>query len=155
MAVTSAWIPGLCTVAAAGAVTVAAAEAEDAELADGPNRFARVAVLEVEDDAVLAFRDCKMLLNGLVVFVVPVTAVAGLPGLCTGFEETGCWTTGVLMGSIVSAECITILIRGFFGISQAARNPLKTELRKLSGALIFRHSGNFPPPRRNQIGFRE
>jgi len=48
---------------------------------------------------------------------------------------------------MASAECIAILIRGFIGISLAARNLLKTGPRKLDRAPISGRSDNFSSPR--------
>lgn len=149
MAVTSAWIPGLCGAAAGGVAVLlapAAIMADErlvgARLADGPKMLARFAVAGVED-AGAEFSDWNTLPNGVVVVAGPVVTGVGLPGFWTGAEVTGCRTTGGLVGCIVTAECIAILIRGFIGISFAAPNPLKTRPPEPNSPPIFSHPGNF------------
>jgi hypothetical protein len=167
MAVTSAWMPGCCTVASAGAVEVAAAAlvAADvagvvaavlvgARLAAGLKMLVGVTVL-AEEFASGVLNDWSRLPNGLLEWSVPEAGDVGFWGPAVGVEDSGCRVIGDLVGSRARAVCIAILIRPpqwhFPHRFQVIENKSASAQRPV----------NFPPLRqffaapRNQIRFRE
>jgi hypothetical protein len=171
MALTRAWMPGACAVAAvsvgvaAEALVVAVAVVEVlataaptlVTLAAPPKMLAGDTVLVARPDAAVpALNFWNRLANGLVDAMGPVGCAGGFVGPEAAADELGGRLIGaVRFGSKDSAVCVTILIRPSESHFACRSKALKTRPPGGQHAANIRRDGNFLARRRNQIRFRE